>query len=175
MPGWTLEMDGIRRSEELSFAGGVQMFSIKAPRREVEVWDQPFLIPTREERVCLLLAHLDGQLKVALRTVAEPGFLGRHEFGPSFQTDGDCPKEVCELMEQSTLSPLLSVRQSDEGGRFMRSIIRYDIIHLDESRAVAVGEQVTWVNLGELEWFCRTPATTTNELRSAVSVLLSLA
>ena len=175
LQGWTLEREGLRRAEEVGFAGGVRMFAIQSPRREVKAWDQPFLMPAQEERACLFLADLDGHLRIALRTVAEPGFNGRREFGPSFQTDGDCPEEVREVAEDPALSPIVSVRQSDEGGRFLRSVMRYDAVVICDSRAEVLGDRVTWVSLGEMEWLCRTPTATTNELRSAVSVLLSLA
>ena len=82
---------------------------------------------------------------------------------------------IREVAEDPALSPILSVQQSDEGGRFLRSVMRYDVILIDDSRAKALGERVTWVGLGEMEWLCRTPSATTNELRSSVSVLLSLA
>jgi hypothetical protein len=78
-------------------------------------------------------------------------------------------------VEDPSLEPILSVRQSDEGGRFMRSIMRYEVVLIDESKAALLGKRVTWVSLGELEWLCQMPAATTNEARSAVSVLLSLA
>lgn len=175
LPGWRLEPEGLRRQDEPGFAGGVQMFAVEAPRREVKAWDQPFMMPVREERACLVLARLAGQLRVALRPVAEPGFMGRREFGPTYQSDGDVAEEVREVVEDPSLTSLLSVRQSDEGGRFMRSIMRYDVLFVDERGAAQLGKHVTWVSVGELEWLCRSAAATTNEARSVVSVLLSLA
>ena len=150
------------------------MFAIEAPRREVKTWDQPFMMPVREERACLFVGHIGGHLRAALRVSAEPGLVGRREFGPTYQSDGDCPEQVRQIAEDASITPVLSVRQSDEGGRFMRSIMRYDVLFIDESSSASLANTVTWVTLSELEWLCQTPTVTTNETRSAVSVLLSL-
>lgn len=171
LPGWAWE--GARFLPP-DGRGGVEMVAVEAPGREVARWDQPLLLPRAQDRAVLALAPRGGRLHVALRVAAEPGFRGRREFGPTWQSDGDAPEGLAEAFADGP-APVLSVAQSDEGGRFLRCLTRYDVVVLDEPGAQGLGDGVAWASLPALRRLCATGGTTTNELRSAVSVLLSLA
>lgn len=173
LSGWTITDTGISSSDPIADTE-IQNFDIEATSREVASWRQPLLRP-KQDCVCALVFQLiDGRLKVFLRYAAEPGFMGRIEFGPSWQTGAANPPWLTERMADLSRTPLLAIHQSDEGGRFMQSIARYSL-HLLDSPAPADPTTGIWADIGELEALCTRPMTLTNEARSAVSLLLSLA
>lgn len=153
----------------------VGSYSVVAPGREVEHWHQPLFRGLNEHRAGLIFQQRDGRLKTFLRFSAEPGFGRRVEYGPSYQTDGINPRWVEELVLEMEHLPLLSIRQSDEGGRFMHAITCYALHDLKDDNPLPASEGGEWVDIAELEALCRTARVLTNEGRSAVSLLLSLA
>jgi oxidase EvaA len=172
LAGWRITDDGIV-SADASADMEIVNYAIWATGREVTHWRQPLLCP-RETSSCGLVFHeMDGRLKVFLRYAAEPGFLGRVELGTSWQSNTPSPAWITERIADLERAPLLAIHQSDEGGRFMRSIARYSLHMLDTPPPAGItgGD---WVDIGELEALCARPMTLTNEARSAVSLLLSL-
>lgn len=150
-------------------------YSVEATGREVEAWHQPLLVGLIEHEAGLIFQFRDGSLKLYIRFCAEIGFGGRVEYGPSYQSDGENPAWTEKFLRENETAPILSVRQSDEGGRFKNSIMRYQIHHLSEDVPVEDDEDGVWVDLAQLEALCAISGTTTNELRSGISVLLSFA
>jgi oxidase EvaA len=171
--GWKKTDCGLAaQDQEADFA--VTSYDVYAPEREVERWQQPLLNNLKEHKCGLVFQIRDGFLKTFLRTCAEPGFGRQAQFGPSYQSDGDNPRWVEELVVEDERAPLLSIRQSDEGGRFMHAIMRYSLHYIDDV-TIEFAEGGEWVNIAELEALCSTPGTLTNEARSLVSLLLGLA
>jgi oxidase EvaA len=179
LPGWRLTCDSLA-AEEDGWGADVEfrMFKVRAPGREVEAWDQPFSIGKKRHRAGLVLAMRGGVLRAALRYADEPGFLGRTQLGPSFQTDAPCPRAFAEIALEGESAPVLSVAQSDEGGRFMSSVVDYeihDLTHVPERCLPDECDAFVWLTMAELRRISRRRDALTNEARSAVSVLLSLA
>lgn len=174
MSGWRWTVDAIMPSEARPvFDTQVVMRRIEAIGREVEAWDQPFLASDREHKAVLLLSVRSGTVEVALRGSIEPGF-GRHvQFGPTWQSDLPGPARLGEAVGEA--QPIVAVRQSDEGGRFLNVVMRYEIALLEQDPEGLDDPDLVWVTLSELERLCRTAGLLTNEARSLVSVLLSLA
>ncbi len=173
LPGWRWTGGRLEPCGAMTLAGGVGLLAVEAPGREVPSWDQPFLLPSGEQRACLALALRGGFVAAALRPVAEPGFRGRVELGPTWQSDGDAPAAAGEVLADR--APTLAVLQSDEGGRFLKAVTRYEVHLIDEAEAAALGPGVAWTTLPAVARLCRTPGRTTNEARSLMSLLLSLA
>ncbi|MBY0401475.1 NDP-hexose 2,3-dehydratase family protein [Myxococcota bacterium] len=173
LAGWEIDDRRIFSREEFHDVE-VENYAVRAPGREVERWQQPLLKVTRQHVAGLVLQRRGGRLETFLRFAREPGFGRSVELGPSYQSDGTNPRWVEELALEQALPRILSVRQSDEGGRFMQSIIDYAIHVVDASPALP-SEGGVWVDLAELEALCRISGVVTNEGRSAVSVLLALA
>lgn len=171
VPGW--HNDG--RVDALPGAGGVALFRITAPQREVEAWDQPFMTSDESHRCGFVLAEMDGVARLGFRLSVEPGFAQKVQFGPSFQTDGTTPAVLEEVVLAGAHPPALAVRQSDEGGRFLRVEMVYELHDLRGSGADLAPAGLVWLTLAEAEWLCRQTGALTNEARSALSVLLSLA
>ena len=88
--------------------------------------------------------------------------------------------EIFDRIQDSGV-PLREIVQSDEGGRFFEEVARYSLVWLDipssrdDGRLDSVTEhpEYRWVSLDELNMLCATPLTTTNELRTLVSLVIS--
>lgn len=171
VPGW--HEDG--RVDALPGAGGVALFRITAPQREVEAWDQPFMTSGERHRCGFVLADRGGVARLGFRLSVEPGFADKVQYGPSFQTDGATPAVLDEVILQGGHPPVLTVQQSDEGGRFLQVEMCYELHDLRGSDADLDSAGLVWLTLAEAEWLCRQSGALTNEARSALSVVLSLA
>lgn len=171
VPGW--RTDGW--IDPVDEAGGVAIFRISAPDREVEAWDQPFLISDRSHRCGLVLADFAGVPRLGFQPSLEPGFVQKIQFGPSFQTDTVLSPILRELIIEGRHPPSLAVRQSDEGGRFLRVEMCYELHDMRGREAALEGAGLVWLRLDEVEALCRQRGLLTNEARSALSLVLSLA
>lgn len=140
---------------------------VRATTREVTTWDQPLAKGTGRGRIELRLAACpDGVLRAELAIDRDPGLIWGAELTASAVTPAG-----------SAVSPwspgraLARVLVSDEGGRFDHEVSEVRIIETDGP----LDEDAPLLTLGDLERLVRRPMATTNELRTAVAVLLSLA
>jgi oxidase EvaA len=142
--------------------------AVTATDREVAAWCQPLL--QTDETTCELWCapDADGVLRFAFRYAAEPGLIERVELGPTMQSDSDDAAPQAQRDAQVRLE----VRQSDEGGRFFTSVCRYVIVEVPE---MADAQDHVWLSLADVAALSARPMTFTNEARSAISLLLSLA
>lgn len=175
LPGWDMKTDRLSATNGALYGDiEFQMYRVTAPGREVEAWDQPFSVGKKRHRAGLILAMHHGVLHVAFRRVDEPGFLGAIQLGPTFQTDAPCDPVVSELIFESGRQPDLKVAQSDEGGRFMNSVVDYEIHNMTDCALPRFGEDIDWLSISQIQALTRVPGAMTNEARSALSVILSL-
>lgn len=175
MRGWSAESGRITPAAPDDEAPGrVEMFRIDAPAREVERWDQPFLAADTVHRAAIFLTMCEGVLEAGLRIAVEPGFRDGAQFGPTAQTDAPSPPWALDLLS-GRAAPLLAVLQSDEGGRFMQTVMRYELHLLAADDLPQDTGDTIWLNPAELELLAGRRGLLTNEARSAISLLLSLA
>lgn len=154
----------------------VKMMKVHAPAREVENWDQPFLAAASKGRAGLVFSRIDGVLHVLLRYSFEFGLLHGVEFGPSFQTDIVISKSNRDLAKAcNAKDAILSIEQSDEGGRFFQMAMQYSLFDSGEATLDLPVDQYEWVDIYTLSLLCQAEGRTTNELRSLVSLMLGLA
>jgi oxidase EvaA len=147
-------------------------FDVRLPWREVPHWSQPLLEQAVPGRCALVIAPVGDHLMVGVRASIEPGWI-RGELAPTLQTPvSDADLDV--LWSDPRLRTLAAVQQSDEGGRFFESVVRYELA-IWEGDPAEFGDSVSWLALGELEALARTSRATTNELRSCLSLLLAFA
>ncbi|MFZ4515876.1 MAG: NDP-hexose 2,3-dehydratase family protein [Acidimicrobiia bacterium] len=145
--------------------------------REVAQWDQPLIASQHSGRIVLLL-HPDhtGVLRARLQIDMSPGLTTSPEWSATvvepLGTDRELPHY--EVLAQ--------VWTSEEGGRFdnwQNEVIigRTDApLPTPATASVDLMPDLTLdLTLGALERLVRTPGAVTNELRTAVAVLLSLA
>jgi oxidase EvaA len=136
------------------------------PSREVTHWWQPLLVRALPMVTVLQLRLRGGLLEACVQPMAEPGFEGRAEFGPSAAW---CHGDPAAPRVEGVL--LARVRQSDEGGRFFQQVSDYRLLLAPENQALTG----TWLSLGELWHLLRQRGRAGNELRSLASLLLALA
>lgn len=165
LPGWTLTDRSLISAD---VATSVLSVAVTTTDREVAAWCQP-LLHTSETTCDLWCAPGDdGLLRFAFRYATEPGLITGVELGPTVQSDAP----IRPPPTPADAAVHLEVRQSDEGGRFFASICRYRVVEL--ARQVDTGDLV-WLTLADIEALASRPMTFTNEARSAISLLLSLA
>ncbi|MBV1900451.1 MAG: NDP-hexose 2,3-dehydratase family protein [Kordiimonadaceae bacterium] len=176
MPGWTLGPSGIDCTADIG-ALSVRYYTVAAPGREVINWDQPLVHSLQVGEVGLVTQLREGRLCVYLQLIHEIGLTGGVEYGPSYQSECLSPEmeSFGTYLENAKKQTILSVMQSDEGGRFMLSRSRYSLYLLSEAENLPEGQNGLWVSLAELEQLCRAEGLLTNEARSCVSLLLALA
>ncbi len=170
MPGWTLHPGGLRDPDDRKV---VEYREVTTTDREVSTWCQPFLSQARPGSDTLIMRIADGIVEVFVSLVQELGFGNRREFGPSIQTSG-IPPYLDRLLRSPNSIELVRIDQSDEGGRFLSVRGQYRIVLTrdggDRRKQYPFG---TWISLGTLEMLVQQPGSTTNELRTLVSLLLS--
>ncbi len=174
LEGWRIDTDSIRCVDDCADCDVVN-YRVFAPGREVEHWAQPLLQGRKEEDCRLVMQVKEGRLKLFLSYRAEPGFRGRVEFGPSLQSGIPAVAWLSEMSLAKDHPAFLTVRQSEEGGRFWRTIVNYSLQYIHEDVETRDGEDGLWVDLAELQTLCLAPRTLTNEARTAISILLSFA
>lgn len=170
LDGYSLTDHGLR---DQTGQGVLACYAIHVKGREIDTWCQPFLTQSETLDVTLLMRVVKGQAQVFVRQYREVGFGRRAEYGPSLHGAHATPEKLSRMLAGSDIKELAAVQQSDEGGRFMQVKSVYRIVLLQDTPdqdAYPFGE---WVSLAVLEELVARPGTTTNELRSLVSVLLS--
>lgn len=143
--------------------------SITVEGREVAAWCQPFMLSPQQSVHDLYARNTRVGAQVFVRLLQEPGFGPRREYGPSRHSLYATPSD---MLPWKTGAVLAQIDQSDEGGRFMQARARYRIVEITdapERRRWPFGE---WVTLATLERLAVRPGTTTNELRTLVSLIL---
>lgn len=175
LPGWDLRESGL-----FDPAGDerVACYAVRVDGREVDHWSQPFLTQAGTgDHVLLMRIGAEGA-QFFLRSYREVGFGQRSEFGPSLHSSFALPAPMEGWAAPDAVTAgrqLAAIKQSDEGGRFMLADASYRIVLLDrtpEKDSYLFGH---WVSLSVLEQLVRQAGTTTNELRTLASVVLSKA
>jgi oxidase EvaA len=171
--GWSLDADGVRDGCEAGF--DVRCFDVSCAGREVERWDQPLVASSREADAVLLVQRRRGVLHLLLRGSPEIGFRERVQFGPTavaglpLAGPGDL---AAFCFCASDLATRACVRQSDEGGRFHRTVVRYRVLEAAEQDRVPEDPFAVWVTVAQAHALTREQGRLTNEARSLLSLLL---
>ena len=169
-----LSEEGVFDAERRQVLG---YFDCHMPDREVVHWQQP-LVERDVVGLHVLLFRLDdGVARFNVAAYPEIGIHGRVEFGPSLQS-GDTPFKLSTEVLLETLNDaeiILEIEQSDEGGRFNRNIGRYVIAHWHGDPEILNRENGCWLTAAELEQLSIKKGVLSNELRTLLSLLLSLA
>ncbi len=146
--------------------------------REVAQWDQP--IAGSRTRACavLLAGDCDGTLHFLLQAALEAGNRDGFELTTTVQaesSDTSNPQDARYLNLAEVSGRTLShFHNSEEGGRFDRCISEYRVVWTGRVHAEWEGPFHRWVSLSQVSSFLRRGNRITNELRSALSSLLSV-
>lgn len=177
LPGWHATAMGLYPPDDDPDASSVQTFSVRASEREVPRWSQPLMVGGRGATVAVLCTRWDEILHVLLRLAPEPGFKDHVQLGPS---DIDAQRHhrlpwVQEVVRDPSVRCLVSARQSDEGGRFMQSLARYEVREVEASQVPRHDPDAVWLTLAQVQTLAQQSGLLTNEARSALSLLLGWA
>ncbi len=148
----------------------IHFIEVSSRTREVKKWRQPIFVPHADDLQVLLCRHGATGIEFLLRVEQSEALLSTAEFAPTF----------CGASDVSLLAarpePVAVLHQTDEGGRFWQATCRYEIRLLapgDLGEEIAATVQpACWVNMRQLQRLAATELTTTNELRTLVSMLL---
>jgi len=146
--------------------------------REVTQWDQP--IAGSRTRACavLLLGDWKGTLHLLLQGVLEAGNRDGFELTTTVQAescDRASPQEQRYLrLADASGRTVAHFENSEEGGRFDQCISEYRVVWVGPVQTEWEGPFHRWISLSQFSSFLRRGSRITNELRSAVSSLLSL-
>lgn len=165
LAGWTVDEWGIQRAS--GDGPRVLYVSVEAADREVASWCQPLLAATDEALCELWCTVANGVLQFLFRYSPEPGLSCGVELAPTVQSD--VVQERLPVPAGATVR--LAATQSDEGGRFYRSVCRYRVVEVDSAQTPEDG---IWLTLGDIAALARSAGTFTNESRSVISLLLSM-
>jgi len=178
LAGWTLR-DGCLSDQEGRFVTvmGVQ---VRAGGREVSAWGQPLLHgPT--VGLCGLLAQVrGGALHFLMQARCEPGAGAQALLAPTIAAEGGlgCPyeREAPPLQAWFGDAPrgevVLDCQQSREGGRFWRTVHRYQVIRVPATLAVPVPETHRWVAAAQLRRLATTTAALHLDSRELLAMLI---
>jgi oxidase EvaA len=177
LPGWHGTAMGLFPTYDDADASSVQTFAVRASEREVPRWSQPLLVGGRCATVTLLCTRWDGIMHVLLRLAPEPGFKDHVQLGPS---DIDAPPHhrlpwVQGVVGDPSVRYLVSAHQSDEGGRFMHSLARYEVREVEASQVPRHDPDAVWLTLIQVQTLAQQSGLLTNEARSVLSLLLGWA
>ena len=121
--------------------------------------------------------HRGGVLRFLLRASWEIGFRESYQLGPSWQSDADGPQSDCLAgLDGDGVGELIcQTLQSDEGGRFIDSLCRYQLRLLPDDLELSVDDHYRWLTLGQIHSVRNLQGILTNEARSLLSMLLAWA
>lgn len=167
----------------------INFVRVTSGSREVANWNQPLFRVDGEDAQILLSRNTIDSIEFLLRAKPEPGLRSSVEFCVTREINNQpgvikpdlSPGSVNDWIENQieTAETILQVRQSDEGGRFNQAISTYKICLLQDQEGARPAEidfeaeGYVWVNLRAIQKLVLISETTTNELRSAISLLLS--
>ena len=155
----------------------VYHIAVSCKTREVAHWDQPILGSQSQSHIILFIGSFKGILHLLLQAKLEAGNRNGFELTTTVQADTSniSPDEekYFNIADESGKTQHC-FDNSEEGGRFDQCISQYRIVWLDEPTQAQEGTFHRWVSLPQFSDFLRSENFITNELRSAMSTLLSI-
>lgn len=173
LPGWILD-DQQLAADDPALDPRVLAYSIATCDREVPQWCQPLLSNQQVGRIVLMCCRLGGVLRFFLSIGQEPGLRDGPQWAPSWISGRGHPHPEGILQALSNPNARLhaSVWQSDEGGRFINALHCYQIVEVDARVLPNLDAHGSWLSLAALRRLALIRGVLTNELRSALSLLL---
>jgi oxidase EvaA len=177
LKNWSFHDHRVLKEIHDSHSFQVQFYHVQVQKREVKRWCQPLLRNLKKTNIYLICTKISGTLYFFFRLAIEPGFKNKVQLAPSIIDDPHHQKvQWCfEALSHPKTINHASVLQSDEGGRFMKSIAQYCITEVDSDFVNLNSNEGVWLSLHQVKKFTQIKGYLTNESRSALSILLSWA
>lgn len=177
---WVLDGGGLTDPEG---ALAVVHVAVTTSQREVAAWDQPLVTGNQQGETTLVAQWHQDRLRFLFALTPEVGLRECVQVHPTVQQTPGPALRFAELERRNMVlaeitadaEPQLTVRQSDEGGRFYQCVGRYSVALLPETTTVPDLDATVWLTLDQIETLARRPGFFTNEARSVLSLVLGLA
>jgi oxidase EvaA len=155
----------------------IHHIAVQCSSREVHSWDQPIAGSRTTAFMLLIMGQHQGTVHLLLQAALEAGNRNGFELTTTIQADSrdkvDETQEKYVRTAEEAGKTILTFQNSEEGGRFDKCVSLYQIVWFDEVSGNLEGPFHRWVSLAQFSEFLLQENRITNELRSAVSALLS--
>lgn len=172
---WICKESGITSPEDMALM--VYQIKVSCLGREVPKWDQPIMGSKSCSQILLFLGTFKGTLHLLVQARLEAGNRNGFELTTTVQVDTPTANRYEQKyiqMSHTSGIGILNFHNSEEGGRFDKCISEYQIVWIGELTKKQEGPFHRWISLLQFSDFLRMENRTTNELRSAMSSLLSI-
>lgn len=176
--GWTRDEREIADEHGQHFR--IVAVEVEAGTREVRRWTQPLLLPRGQGRAVFMVRNVDGVLHVLVQARPEYGLLDQVEMAPTVHL---LPGTGVSAVEEPFLRDVLTsgtatVRYdqvlSEEGGRFLNALTRYQITEVGEEVPLEPPHNYHWLTIRQLMDLLRHGHYLNVEARSLLTCLHSL-
>lgn len=167
---------------------GFRCVQVTSRFRELSEWSQPLYSTAERWTHHLVVSEIAGRVSILLRICEEPGLYNGPEWGPSASIATHSPEtgvgglraEIAAQLDSVGVT-LREIDQSDEGGRFFHEVSTYKLMWVDATELengtplsmTLLGYGYCWVSPLVLNDLCGVAMTTTNELRTLASLVIS--
>jgi hypothetical protein len=137
---------------------------VHAQGREVSAWMQPLLMPVASGLLAFLTRRIDGVLHVLLQARPAAGAMDVVEAAPTVHCTPWNHREVPAEQRPRFLDYALAAGPgqirfdtllSEEGGRFLHAVSRYQIIEVDDAFPAEAPEGFIWLSVSQIATLLR--------------------
>jgi oxidase EvaA len=168
---WTCKVDEIAHVDNLFFK--VIGVNVKIENREVQEWSQPMIKPLNIGHIALFYSHYKKNIYFLVRAKFEIGSFDKLELGPTIQTSksklGLVDEFAYRLMDHS--KKILSVLQSEEGGRFYHEENLNEIFEINYFEIDINDTDLIWMSYSQIQELMKYSAIVNIQLRTMMSLL----
>jgi len=168
---WTCRVDEISHVDNLFFK--VIGVNVKIENREVQEWSQPMVKPLKIGHIALLYCHYKSNIYFLVRAKFEIGSFDKLELGPTIQTSksklGLVDEFAYRLIEDS--KKILSVLQSEEGGRFYHEENLNEIFEINYFEIDIDNTDLIWMSYSQIQELMKYSGIVNIQLRTMMSLL----
>lgn len=152
---WAINEWGIVCKKTSDFE--VHYYDINIDNREVVRWNQPLFKAVGHAVFGLIIANVEGCMKILVRIKSEIGTFDRMELAPTIQWEpthksysDDCVEKVFRERMKENKNVLLDVMLSEEGGRFYQEQNRNVVLCVEYDIIKKLPDGYVWVNYSTL-------------------------
>jgi oxidase EvaA len=174
MNEWKCTIRDIRHVNNLFFK--VVGVNVKIENREVVKWSQPMIEPNCKGHIALFYSKFNNNIYFLVRAKFEIGSFDKLELGPTIQTSksrlGEVDIFVYEIMKNS--KKVLSVFQSEEGGRFYQEENLNEIYEIEYFNIDINDSDLIWLSYTQIQEMMKFSAIVNIQLRTMMSLLYKI-
>jgi len=150
--GWKWGSHELSGGDEAAFR--IVGVRVKAVTREVTSWTQPLLEPTGHGLAAFVAKPIDGVLHLLVQARHEPGLKNIVEMAPTVQLPmvaGSGPAPFADLVRSAPAHRRrFDTLLSEEGGRFLNGLTRYQVIEVGEEFPERVPPEFCWMTVQQV-------------------------